>query len=149
MATATSVINPSVPQNLVDMLRRDEGYVRLPERDTRGNLFIGYGFDIQTVGLSEIESYLVLTYRASETKTTLIKTLPWTGSLDAPRQDALANMAYNLGIAELCKFTTFLALCAQGKWELAADDLASTAWYDEVGARAHRLSVQLRTGVRQ
>jgi lysozyme len=149
MATPDSVMLPNVPDNLIDQIRRDEGYTRLPMRDTRGNLFIGYGFDLETVGLNPTECFLVLTHRLSELKTELVKTLPWVGAIDAVRQDAITNMAYNLGIDDLRKFNTFLALAEAGNWEGAANDLSQTAWAQEVGSRAHRLQVQLRTGVRQ
>lgn len=149
MGTPDLVVNPSAPRNLVDQLCRDEGFNPLPYKDSRGVLTIGYGINIEDGGLNEDEARLVLSYRASAVRWNLVTTLPWVGRLDAVRQDVLVNMAYNLGLHGLLKFRKMLAHAAEGQWQEAADEMLNSDWEKQVHARAHRLAVQMVTGVRQ
>lgn len=76
--------------------------------------------------------------------------LPWWTTLSEFRQDALANMAFNLGVHGLLKFNTFLALMKEGNYQAAGDDLRDhTAWYNQVGDRAKRIRLQIITNQHQ
>jgi lysozyme len=74
--------------------------------------------------------------------------LPWWRALDDVRQDVLANMAFNLGVAGLSRFPHTLALVRTRQWDAAAEAMLASAWARQVGARARRLAEQMRTGVR-
>ncbi|MGH6957723.1 MAG: glycoside hydrolase family protein [Caulobacteraceae bacterium] len=74
--------------------------------------------------------------------------LPWWRGLDPIRQDCLVNQAYELGVAGLMEFDTYLGLVRTGKFEAAAEDLlADTLWGGEVAARAHRVAQEMRSGM--
>lgn len=142
---------------LVSDLQRDEGYrgqlyddatgAKIgPGSFVRGNPSIGYGFALNVAPLTVAESIPILTGRAQQTAGALLSALPWIATLSEPRQRALSNMAYNLGVTGLLKFDTFLALMEQGQFDQAADDLEKTPWYAQVGARAVRIVSTIRTG---
>lgn len=132
--------------NIVEQLQRDEGYKQFPYRDTKGILTIGYGFNLEATGLSKTESAEVLRLRALNVATALSSQLPWTDRLDPVRRAVLVNQAYNMGLEKLKLFHTYLALVQAGKWDAAADDDLHTLWASEVGDRAKRLALQLRSG---
>lgn len=67
-------------------------------------------------------------------------------SINIPRQDALVDMAYNLGRSRFAEFNTFLGFVRSGDWSAAADDLAHTAWASEVGRRFRDDQQIIRTG---
>jgi lysozyme len=72
---------------------------------------------------------------------------PWASGLSEPRQRALANMAFNEGVAGLAGFTTFLSLLQSGNFDDAADDLEGTEWARQVGEnRKNRIVSLIRTG---
>jgi lysozyme len=66
--------------------------------------------------------------------------------LDPARQAVLVNMAFNLGASGLLGFGQFLNYVKLGQNDQAAADMLNTEWARQVGARASRLSEQLRTG---
>ena len=73
--------------------------------------------------------------------------LRWWRALSPPRQDVLANMAFNLGVEGLLAFRHTLEAVREGDYGLAAERmLASEPWRSQVGARAERLATQMRTG---
>lgn len=79
---------------------------------------------------------------------------PWWRSLNDARQDVLANMVFNMGWLSsdgahgLGTFHHFLAAAQLGRWEEAHDQMLTSGWAREVGARAKRLAAQMLTGAR-
>lgn len=118
-----------------------------PGSFVRGNPTIGYGFALNVAPLTQSESLPILNVRAQAVIANLLIALPWMISLSEPRQRALNNMAYNMGVAGLSKFGAFLGLMKQGKFADAADDLQKTAWYSQVGDRSKRIAAVIRTGI--
>jgi lysozyme len=149
--------------NVVDQLKLDEGLRLMTYRDSLGHLTIGYGCNLEahperlaelvngTTTQSRAESWLVLDVQ--EALALLHGGAPWCFDLDVVRRGALTNMTYNMGWGDghkgLSSFKTFLALMQAEKFDAAADDMSQTLWARQVGARAIRLSIQVRTGVWQ
>lgn len=70
----------------------------------------------------------------------------WYG-IDPYRQDALTDMAYNLGRHKLSQFVTFLMLVQTKAWDDAATDLTNnTAWAKQLPRRCADICSILRTG---
>lgn len=108
----------------------------------KGTLTIGHGL----TWLTEDESRSIIAGRLPGLEDSLESAFPWYANLSEPRQRALADMAYNLGLAGLQSFTTFLLLIQEGKFDEAADDLATTKWAGQVGSRAVKIAALIRTG---
>ena len=72
---------------------------------------------------------------------------PWFAGLDAPRQLAIVDMIFNMGEHTFDEFGQFQAFLAAGNFGAAGDDLTGTAWYGEVGPRAKRIELIIRSGV--
>jgi lysozyme len=148
--------------NLEADLIRDEGERLRAYRDSRGIWTIGVGHDIAAdptlspdlkrlidPGLSQAEVEALFRRDLEDVRHELDLHLPWWRSLDDVRQDVLANMAFNLGMARLMTFASFLAFVKAGKYQHAALDMLGTLWAFQTGARARRLAAQMRTGERQ
>jgi lysozyme len=134
---------------LVEQLKRDESTRLKPYTDTVGKLTIGTGRNLTDVGISNDESDYLLANDIARTEAELLKALPWTASLDDARQSALINMGFNLGVPGLLEFRHTLGLIQSGDYEAASDEMLNSRWAAQVGARAHRLALQLKTGVWQ
>jgi lysozyme len=144
-------VNPRARELIVtdlvtQQLKKDEGFRRMPYKDTRDVLTVGYGFNLDSDGLSMEESDAVLEIRVRNRYLELATALPWFEQLDAPRQGVLLNMAYNLGVHGLLEFRQLLSALQAGDYATAADEMLSSAWAHQVGARAQRLAAQMRTG---
>ncbi|MBZ5569468.1 MAG: glycoside hydrolase family protein [Acidobacteriia bacterium] len=131
---------------ICNQLRRDEGFRQFPYRDGRGVLTVGYGFNLESDGLSQTEAGTVLHLRVYTRYRELVAALPWVLKLDLVRQAVLVNMAYNMGVHGLLEFAVTLTNVQAGDYEAAADAMLKSTWADQVGARAQRLAVQMRTG---
>lgn len=140
--------------NLLPDLRRDED-LRLaayPDPISHGAPFtIGFGHTGREVhpgllwSLAQAEAALEADVRATETG--LDTSMSWWRGLDDIRQDCLVNQAFNMGVHGLLGFATYLKLVQWHNYAAAADDELHTLWAEQVGARAHRLAEQMRTGI--
>lgn len=134
---------------LRDQLVRDEGLRLHPYVDTVGKTTIGIGRNLTDVGISQAEAFVLLDNDIETATAKLIEAFPWSQGIDAVRFSALVNMTFNMGIGGLARFKNFLLAMQQGNWEMAKVEMLDSKWADQVGPRAHRLSIQIETGVWQ
>lgn len=127
-------------------LERDEGLRTEPYRDTVGKLTIGIGRNLDALGISEPEARFMLDNDVSRVIRQLNDKLPWWSGLTEPRQRALANMAFNLGIGGLLGFKKMLEAMRRGKYTEASEEALNSKWARQVGQRAGRISTLIREG---
>ena len=138
-------------------LGRDEGERRNPYQDTRGFWTIGIGHCLGTrnplfvhaawwAGISAEQEDALFQGDVADHASGLEWVQPWIAGLaDDARHGVLLNMAFNLGVAGVLSFETFLGLCAAGNWAGAAFDLGNARVSRELPARYERLRRQLVT----
>jgi lysozyme len=130
---------------LRQQLIHDEGLRLKAYRDTVGKLTIGVGRNLDDKGISEAEAAVLLENDIDEHVALLDAKLPWWRKLDEARQNALANMCFNMGVGQedpphgLLGFKNSLALLERGEYEKAAANLAMSKWAKQVGPRATRI----------
>lgn len=135
--------------SLADQLRRDEGFRAHPYRDSVGKVTVGYGRNLDDVGLSEAEADFLLSSDIEAATMRLESTFPWTMGLDEVRKSVLLNMTFNMGIAGLAQFRQMLEAVKTGDYAGAAREMLDSKWAQQVGSRAQRLSIQMESGVWQ
>jgi lysozyme len=131
--------------DLVADLNRDEGRRLKPYVDTVGKTSIGVGRNLTDVGISDAECDTLLQNDIEKTLAWLDANLSWWRNLDAVRQRALANMAFNMR-ARLLGFTNTLAALQKSDWQTAHDEMLDSVWAKQVGERATRLANMILTG---
>jgi len=127
-------------------LIRDEGKRTRPYRDTVGKWNIGVGRNLDDVGLREDEIALMLRNDVTSVVRDLDKNFPWWARMTPARQNALANMCFNLGIVRLSGFKHTLALLEAGQYEAASVEVLKSKWATQVGARADRIARLFQKG---
>lgn len=128
------------------LIREEEGLRLKPYTDTAGRLTIGYGRNLTDVGISQLEASDLLEADLTRAVTDLNQEFPFVMKLDGVRQIVLTDMAFNLGIARLKTFVKMLAFVQAGKFYEAAQEMLSSQWADQVGARATRLASAMASG---
>ena len=132
---------------LVKMLEQDEGFKPKPYRCSAGKLTIGYGRNLEDKGISREEASYLLHEDIRDAIKFLDQQLPWWKNLDGEaRQEALVNMAFNLG-GRLLGFKKMLAALQSKDYERAADEALDSKWAGQVGQRAQRIARAFREGV--
>lgn len=127
-------------------LIRDEGLRLKPYVDTVGKWTIGVGRNLTDRGISEREARYLLANDIVACANDLDRAFPWWTALSEPRQRALMNMAFNMGLPKLKGFTRMLASLEHGDYETAASECLSSKWATQVGQRAGRIAGMIREG---
>ena len=132
---------------VTDQLKGHEGFRSKPYRDTVGKLTIGYGRNLDDVGITRAEGGMLLDNDVAKALVE-VKNIPCFHLLSEARQACLLNMAFNMGIGGLLKFKNMLAAMDRGDFEAAAHSMLSSLWFTQIGThRAEGLVKQMRTGV--
>jgi lysozyme len=134
---------------LTAQLRRDEGEKLFAYKDHLGYLTIGVGRLIDKRkggGISEEESAYLLSNDINRIDADLRSRLAWFANLDEVRQEALINMAFQLGVDGLLKFRNTLAAIRDERYEHAAELARQSLWAKQTPARAKRVCLQIATG---
>lgn len=138
---------------LAKALVRDEGLRFKPYRCTAGKLTIGIGRNLDDRGITKAEAFALLENDIDSCIADLDGALAWWRKLDEVRQEVLINMCFNMGIGSssrgLLSFKNTLRMIESGDYAGAAAGMLNSRWATQVGARARRLSEQMRTGKRQ
>lgn len=133
-------------QKLIDQLSIDEGRKPRLYVDSVGKQTIGVGRNLSDRALFEDEIDLMLKNDIGLVVKQLDENLPWWRDMTDARQNALLNMAFNLGINGLLGFTNTLVFMRSGRYDAAAGGMLSSKWAKQVGRRAERLAAIMRTG---
>jgi lysozyme len=121
--------------------RRFEGRSLVAYQDSGGIWTIGYGHTParlgQTCALAQAEAWLAQDDEAAQAQ--LDADPAWSGprwtwrsKLDDARQDAVIELAFNLGERTLDDFRVFRGALEGGDYAAAEAALIDSAWYDEV-----------------
>ena len=130
-------------QQLIDDLKRDEGFRHFPYECSAGKLTIGYGRNLAK-GISHAEAEILLLNDISDAEEDLKQVLPDAELLGETRYRALVNMVYNLGINRFIGFKKMLKAINDGDFDRAADEMLDSLWHNQVGQRAERLADLMR-----
>lgn len=124
----------------------DEGRRALSYTDTVGKVTAGVGRNITDRPFSDDEIDLMLRNDIAIVEKELDRRLPWWREMAPARQNVLANMCFNLGIYRLLGFEHALTHMRAGQYDDAAREMLASKWARQVGARATRLAILMRTG---
>lgn len=130
---------------LENQLAIDEGLRLKPYRDTVGKLTIGYGRNLDDVGISKEEALIMMRNDIAVSRRELSQ-YSWFRNLDDKRKDAVINMHFNLGLPRLLTFRNMIAALERGDYKRAADEALDSRWAVQVGERAVRIARVLRGG---
>jgi len=130
---------------LIDQLKVHEGFRSKPYKCTADKLTIGYGLNLDA-GIDGELAEMILNYQVQKVKSSLDK-FPWYASIDSEaRKDAIVNMAFNLGVAGVCKFMKMINAISLRDYHQAAAEMLDSKWAKQVGTRAVELAEQMRSG---
>lgn len=139
------MIAPNDPA-LVAMVATHEGFRAKPYKDSVGVLTVGYGRNLQDVGIRPDEARLMLENDLTVAMNDARFLFDDFAALTPNRQRVLVDMAFNLGRARLAGFKAMFAALERGDYHAAAVEMLSSKWARQVGNRAQRLARMMKEG---
>ena len=132
---------------LVEEVKREEGFVAKVYLDTKGKQTIGYGTLLED-GITEAEAELLLRHRLGpdgRRTRALLASAMCTRIYRPNAQRAVLNMAYNMGVPSLLGFKRMWAALREGDYEGAAAEALDSDYARELPARAGRVAGMMRS----
>jgi lysozyme len=132
--------------NLRDQLKRHEGWVPHAYQDHLGFWTIGYGrlIDKNRGGrITLMEGEMLLDNDINRVVDELRRRLPWFERLPERKKQALANMAFQMGVHGLLQFKRTLAAVELGQYKDAQKHALESKWARQTPARAQEVAQML------
>lgn len=149
--------------NLIEQLKRHEGFESDYYQCTANKTTIGYGRNVEDnpftaeelvmlgreefflEAMTEEEAEFLLENDVNNIKTRLMSLFPLE-NLNGPREAVCINMAFNLGIGGFFKFKKMISAVKDGYYEKAAVEMMDSRWAKQVSNRANELAIQMHSG---
>lgn len=130
-----------------NLLKKHEGLSLSLYKCPSGKLTIGYGHNIEDLGISEevaellLEQDTIIAYRQVKAN---IKCFD---NLDEARQYVLIDMCFNMGLSKLMGFKKMLRALDLGDYKTASKEMLNSKWAVQVKSRANYLACVMQSGI--
>ncbi len=120
-------------------------------RDDAPSKILALGLDYDAVrhgrlALSEAQIAALLAQDLEKAMAGAAALVPGWSALTPSRRRALVDMAFNLGVGGLGKFSRFLAAVNREDWQCAEAEIVDSLYFRQLGARARRNAAAIRHG---
>ena len=129
-----------------EQLKKDEGFRSKPYKDSEGIWTVGYGRNLEDVGVSKSEADQMLKHDMQVAIDECVAAFYFWPDLNDTRQGVLMNMMFNMGRGRLLGFKKMIAALESKDYSTAADEMLDSKWARQVKSRAKRLAAQMRSG---
>lgn len=132
--------------DVVELLKQHEGYSRTVYRCSANRQTIGFGRNLDDVGISREEAEWLLK-RDIDRAIGSLRTEPYWLDLSDVRQAVLIDMVVNLGWAGFAKFQRLRLALGRKDFDAASNEMRASLWFKQVGQRSQRLAVMMQSGL--
>lgn len=144
-------------EKLREQLKSDEGSVTNSGKhvvydDHLGYATIGYGRLVDRRrggGITDEEADYLLNNDIISRVNEMRSRFPSFNKYNEPRQAALINMSFQLGVNGVLSFKKMVSAMSSGLFNKAADEALDSLWARQTPRRAQRIAKQIRTGIYQ
>lgn len=131
--------------NVQNYIKSNEGFRSKPYFDSEGFITIGYGRNLQDVGISKKTAQIMLEEDINTCKKQLGEHYPWYLQRKSSAQVVMIDMCFNMGLPRLSKFKNMLAALFAKNYTLASVELLDSPYGRKYKNRAKR-NADLLTG---
>ncbi|MBF0153408.1 MAG: glycoside hydrolase family protein [Magnetococcales bacterium] len=131
---------------LKKQIKQHEGMALKPYKDTVGKTTIGYGRNLEDVGITLEEAEHMLDNDLDRVHTALQTNFVYFNTLNDVRQRVLMDMCFNIGLVGLKNFRNMHNAIRQKDYVQAAAAMLNSKWATQVGQRAKTLANMMKSG---
>ena len=132
--------------DLITQLKKQEGYRRFPYRCSEDVLTVAYGRNLETNGIDEEEAEYLLRRDIEKRRAELSRRIGFFLELDSVRQDALINMAFQIGVGGLLKFKNMILALNEANYWHASREALDSRWARQTPGRAKEVAKMIENG---
>lgn len=131
--------------NLLNQIKKHEGFRSEVYECTEGYDTIGYGFAIKDLKLDEDIAELILKRKLDELEERIAGKFSWFSVSPDVVKEVVTNMCYQLGVSGFSKFKKTIYLLETEQYEDASIEMLNSLWAKQTYNRAKELSETLRS----
>ena len=131
--------------NLLNQIKKHEGFKSSVYQCTAGYDTIGYGFAVKDLVLDEDIADLILMRKIDKLQQRIMTNLEWWTDSPAEIKDVVVNMCYQLGLSGFLKFKKTIYLLETEQYEDASLEMLNSLWAKQTPSRARELSEVVRS----
>ena len=132
-------------KNLLNDIKKHEGFRSKVYKCTEGFDTIGYGFAIKDLELDEDIAEEILIRKIEKLVKRVRSKFDWLDTVPREVQGVLVNMSYQMGVSGVSKFKKALHAMQMFQWKKAADEMLDSRWAKQTPNRAKELSDIIRS----
>ena len=125
---------------LLERLKKNEGFSSTVYDDHLGIPTIGYGFAIKDLEITEEWASDKLAELVDEKYQQLISKLDWYADMPPMIQGVILEMVYQMGFTGFCKFKKTIAHFKEKEFKYASEEMLDSLWARQTPPRAKRLA---------
>ncbi len=132
----------------VEQIKKHEGMRLKPYKCTAGKTTIGYGRNLEDIGISKDEAEYLLDSDIVRVANSIMncKVLYFYSLLNDARKAVMVNMVFNLGLSRFLKFEKTIEYIKNREYAKASEEMMDSRWAKQVGNRANQLAEQMLNG---
>ena len=127
--------------NLIESIKKHEGYVGVVYKDSLGIDTIGYGFAIKDLELDADVCDIILERKLKDLEHRIKLKFDWYKYMPQEIKDIVTEMCYQLGVTGFSKFKKTISYMQDKKWAEASEEMLDSLWAKQTPNRAKALSV--------
>ena len=126
--------------NLLNGIKKHEGFKSKVYQCTEGYDTIGYGFAIKDLELDEDVAELILMKKIQKLLERILVVFKWFKDAPDEVKFVVTNMCYQLGVSGFSKFKKTIYLLETEQYEEASVEMLNSLWAKQTPNRAKELS---------
>ena len=130
--------------NLIDSIKKHEGYVGIVYKDSLGIDTIGYGFAIKDLELDEDVCEIILERKLHDLIDRINIKFKWYCYMPQEIKDIVTEMCYQLGVTGFSKFKKTNAYLQNKQWDEASVEMLDSRWAKQTPNRAKEMSNRVK-----
>ena len=131
---------PKELQEIVEDIKKHEGFRAKVYECTEGYDTIGYGFAVKDLIIDEDIATLILMRKLHTLLERITIAFPWFKDIDDKAKGVVINMCYQLGIRGFSKFKKTIYYLETEQYEEASSEMLDSLWAKQTPGRAKELS---------
>lgn len=136
---------PKEFEQIINDIKKHEGFKAKVYKCTEGYDTIGYGFAIKDLIMDEDVANLILMKKLQKLLERVHIAFPWFKDIDNIAKAVVINMCYQLGLRGFSKFKKTIYLLETQQYEEASVEMLDSLWAKQTPNRAKELSETLRS----
>ena len=126
--------------DLIESIKKHEGYVGIVYKDSLGIDTIGYGFAIKDLELDKDICDIILERKLKDLESRVKLKFGWYPFMPKTIQNVVMEMCYQLGVTGLSKFVKTITYLKDKDFKSASVEMLDSKWAKQTPNRAKEMS---------